>query len=121
MAAADAVLADAERRRLPAPNVDAAPATLAAVAGMVPGAGEAVFAVARTAGWLAHALEEYERRSPLRPRAVYTGPRRGGPERAERGPGGEGPRVGVCAGRGKAGVRSLTCDGSSPLDGSGCI
>lgn len=74
LAAADAVLADAERRRLPAPNVDAALATLAAVAGMAPGAGEAVFAVARTAGWLAHALEEYERRSPLRPRAVYTGP-----------------------------------------------
>jgi citrate synthase len=41
---------------------------------MIPGAGEAVFAVARTAGWLAHALEEYARRTPLRPRALYTGP-----------------------------------------------
>jgi citrate synthase len=33
-----------------------------------------VFAVARIAGWLAHALEEYERRTPIRPRALYTGP-----------------------------------------------
>ncbi|WP_083946711.1 citrate synthase [Actinomadura latina] len=74
LAAAEAVLAEAERRRLPAPNVDFALAALGAVAGLVPGAGEAVFAVARTAGWLAHALEEYGRRSPLRPRAVYVGP-----------------------------------------------
>ena len=49
-------------------------ATLARVAGMVPGAGEAVFAVARTAGWIAHALEAYAGGGPLRPRAVYTGP-----------------------------------------------
>jgi citrate synthase len=47
---------------------------LADVAGLISGAGEAIFAVARTAGWIAHALEEYARASPLRPRAVYTGP-----------------------------------------------
>jgi len=40
---------------------------------MIPGAGEAVFAIARTAGWLAHALEEYARATPIRPRGVYTG------------------------------------------------
>ncbi|MEV4005584.1 citrate/2-methylcitrate synthase [Actinomadura sp. NPDC049753] len=74
LAAAEAVLAEAARRRLPEPNVDFSLATLGAVAGLVPGAGEAVFAVARTAGWLAHALEEYGRRVPLRPRAVYVGP-----------------------------------------------
>ncbi|MES9541932.1 citrate/2-methylcitrate synthase [Actinomadura sp. NPDC000600] len=74
LAAAEAVLDEAARRRLPAPNVDFSLATLGAVAGLVPGAGEALFAVARTAGWLAHALEEYGRRGPLRPRAVYTGP-----------------------------------------------
>ncbi|HEY8558751.1 MAG TPA: citrate synthase, partial [Actinomycetes bacterium] len=33
-----------------------------------------IFATARTAGWIAHALEEYERDVPIRPRAVYTGP-----------------------------------------------
>ncbi|MEU8345128.1 citrate synthase [Spirillospora sp. NPDC048832] len=74
LAAATAVLTEAERRRLPAPNVDFALAALGAVAGLVPGAGEALFAVARTAGWLAHALEEYARRVPLRPRAAYSGP-----------------------------------------------
>ncbi|GLZ12438.1 citrate synthase [Actinomadura sp. NBRC 104425] len=70
----DAVLAEASRRRLPAPNSDLALAALTSVAGMAPGAGEVVFAVARTAGWIAHALEEYGRGGPLRPRAVYTGP-----------------------------------------------
>jgi citrate synthase len=74
LAAAGAVLAEARRRRLPGPNIDLAIGTLAAVAGMVAGAGEAIFAVARTAGWLAHALEEYERDAPIRPRAHYTGP-----------------------------------------------
>ena len=41
---------------------------------MITGAGEAVFAIARTAGWLAHGLEAYAAGTPLRPRAVYTGP-----------------------------------------------
>ena len=61
---ADAVLAEAKRRALPAPNIDFALAVLATVAGMVPGSGEAVFATARTAGWLAHALEEYAAQDP---------------------------------------------------------
>jgi citrate synthase len=73
-AIADAVLAEARRRALPEPNIDFALAVLAGMAGMIPGASEAVFAVARTAGWLAHALEEYARRTPIRPRGVYTGP-----------------------------------------------
>ncbi|MDN3352377.1 citrate/2-methylcitrate synthase [Actinomadura sp. DC4] len=75
VAVAEAILIEARARRLPEPNIDFALATLAAVAGMVRGSGEAVYAVARTAGWLAHALEEYARETPLRPRAVYTGPR----------------------------------------------
>ncbi|MWA03478.1 hypothetical protein F8568_024475 [Actinomadura sp. LD22] len=74
LAAAEAVLDAAARRRLPSANIDFALAALGAVAGFVPGAGEAVFAVARTAGWLAHAIEEYGGAHPLRPRAVYTGP-----------------------------------------------
>ncbi len=74
LAVADAVLAETRRRSLPEPNIDFALATLASCAGMITGAGEAVFAVARTAGWLAHALEEYAARTPLRPRALYTGP-----------------------------------------------
>jgi citrate synthase len=74
LAVADAVLAEMRQRVLPEPNIDLALAVLADVAGLISGAGEAIFAVARTAGWIAHALEEYERATPLRPRAVYTGP-----------------------------------------------
>ncbi len=74
LAVVEAVADAVGRRRLPAPNVDFALAALAFVAGMTRGAAETVFAVARIAGWLAHALEEYERRTPIRPRALYTGP-----------------------------------------------
>jgi citrate synthase len=74
---AQALAAEVDRRGLPGPNIDFALGVLANVSGMVTGAGEAVFAVARSAGWLGHALEEYARRSPLRPRARYTGPGHG--------------------------------------------
>jgi citrate synthase len=72
-------LLDATRRRgLPPPNVDLALAALGHVAQMTRGAGEAIFAVARVAGWLAHAIEQYDRAAPIRLRAVYTGPPPGG-------------------------------------------
>jgi citrate synthase len=74
LAVADAVRAEVSGRGLPGPNIDFAVAVLARVAGMTDGAGEAIFAVARTAGWAAHAMEEYARATPLRPRAVYVGP-----------------------------------------------
>jgi citrate synthase len=74
LAVADAVLAEIRRKSLPEPNIDLAVATLVRVAGMIRGSGEAIFAVARTAGWIAHALEAYAGGGPLRPRAVYTGP-----------------------------------------------
>ena len=73
LAVAEAVLAEVRRKSLPEPNIDFAIATLARVAGMSRGSGEAIFAVARTAGWIAHALEAYSGPGPLRPRAVYTG------------------------------------------------
>ncbi|MCF3965257.1 citrate/2-methylcitrate synthase, partial [Streptomyces fuscigenes] len=57
-------------------NVDLALAALTVAAGMDPEAGEAVFAVARTAGWIAHAREEYaEQPLRMRPSGRYTGPR----------------------------------------------
>jgi citrate synthase len=74
LAVAAAMLDEARRRQLPEVNVDFALAVLVNVGGLVPGAGEAIFAVARTAGWLAHAMEEYARPTPLRLRASYTGP-----------------------------------------------
>lgn len=76
---ADALVREVVGRGLPTPNIDFALAVLASVAGLVAGAAEAVFAVARTAGWIGHALEEYARHTPLRPRARYTGPHHGGP------------------------------------------
>ncbi|HEY1915192.1 MAG TPA: citrate/2-methylcitrate synthase [Streptosporangiaceae bacterium] len=74
LAVAEGVLAEMRRRSLPEPNVDFALALLKEMAGMISGAGEAIFAIARSAGWTAHALEEYARATPLRPRAVYVGP-----------------------------------------------
>jgi citrate synthase len=73
LAIAMAVTDEARRRALPEPNIEFALAVLARVASMVRGAGEAIFATGRTAGWLAHALEEYGRNIPIRPRGVYTG------------------------------------------------
>ncbi len=60
----------------PFPNVDLALAAVAHAHDMRPDAGEAIFAVARTVGWIAHALEEYSEpglrfRSP----GSYIGPR----------------------------------------------
>jgi len=75
LAIASAVTEEARGRALPEPNIEFALAVLAGAAGMIRGAGEAIFATGRTAGWLAHALEEYERNIPIRPRSVYTGPR----------------------------------------------
>ena len=61
-------------RGLPPPNVDFALAALAHTAGMRRGAAETVFAVARTAGWLAHAMEQYAEGGLIRLRARYAGP-----------------------------------------------
>jgi citrate synthase len=62
-------LADVMRTRSGnAANIDLALAALTLHHHMPADAGEAIFAVARTAGWLAHALEEYsERPSRFRP------------------------------------------------------
>ena len=70
-----AVLEIVEERDDALVNIDFALGALAWCGGMGADATEAVFAVARTAGWLAHAGEEYtERPVRFRPRAAYTGP-----------------------------------------------
>jgi citrate synthase len=57
------------------PNVDFALAALAFAARMPLGATEAILAIARSAGWIAHALEEYtEQPLRFRARAIYIGP-----------------------------------------------
>ena len=72
-ATVEEVLGVTAGRGLPAPNIDLAIGGLCHAFRMAPGAGEAIFAVARVAGWLAHAGEEYQHRLRFRPRAVYTG------------------------------------------------
>ena len=74
LAVAGEIISEARRRGLPQPNIDFALAALATAAGLIRGAGEAIFAVARAAGWLAHGIEEYQRATPIRPRGIYTGP-----------------------------------------------
>jgi citrate synthase len=59
------VLATVEDRTGVAPNTDFAIGTLLYAAHMPADAGEAIFAIARCAGWIAHALEEYGE-APLR-------------------------------------------------------
>ncbi|MEU5039567.1 citrate synthase [Streptomyces griseorubiginosus] len=75
LAARDIVATTARHAPLHA-NVDLALAVLTASSGMPSTAGETVFAVARTAGWIAHALEEYgERPLRMRPSGIYLGPK----------------------------------------------
>jgi citrate synthase len=73
-ATVEAVLAAAAASVEHPPNVDFALAACAFLLHMPLGATEAVFAIARTAGWIAHALEEYTE-PPLRfrARALYVG------------------------------------------------
>src|SRR4051794_5572945 len=70
----EAVLRTTGRHDGPAPNVDLALGALTDCLGLVPGSAEAIFAIARTAGLVAHALEEYPYRLRLRARAAYVGP-----------------------------------------------
>jgi citrate synthase len=56
------------------PNLDFGLVTLAHSLDLPPGAALAIFAVGRTAGWIAHALEQYADPRLIRPRARYLGP-----------------------------------------------
>ncbi|WNI19065.1 citrate/2-methylcitrate synthase [Actinacidiphila sp. ITFR-21] len=76
LAAARDVVATTARHSPLHANVDLALGVLSVSSGMPVEAGETVFAVARTAGWIAHALEEYgERPLRMRPSGSYDGPR----------------------------------------------
>ena len=71
LAIVDAVAATAPRAA--EPNVDIALAALVAALGVLPPAAPGLFAVARSAGWLAHVLEQRAAGFLLRPRARYVG------------------------------------------------
>ncbi|MFD7921451.1 citrate/2-methylcitrate synthase [Streptomyces sp. NPDC059740] len=76
LAAAREVVETASRDSGLHANVDLALAVLTVAYDMPATGGETLFALARTAGWIAHAVEEY-RESPLRlrPAGRYEGPR----------------------------------------------
>jgi citrate synthase len=57
------------------PNVDFALAAAATALRLPPSSGLGLFVVGRTVGWIAHAIEQYERGTLIRPRARYIGPR----------------------------------------------
>ena len=74
LAAARDIVATTARHTPLHANVDLALAVLTVSSGMPSTAGETIFAVARTAGWIAHALEEYgERPLRMRPSGHYVG------------------------------------------------
>lgn len=73
-AIANAVIGAMERARKPPANVDSGAVVLRAALGMPAGAVAGLFAIGRTAGWVAHALEQIATGHLLRPRARYTGP-----------------------------------------------
>ncbi|MGX9884700.1 citrate/2-methylcitrate synthase [Streptomyces sp. NPDC002276] len=76
LAAARDIVATTARHTPLHANVDLALAVLTVSSGMPSTAGETIFAVARTAGWIAHALEEYgERPLRMRPSGHYVGPK----------------------------------------------
>ncbi|MCU6496885.1 citrate synthase family protein [Rugamonas sp. A1-17] len=62
----------AGRLGMPA-NADFALAAMSVVCGWPPAAGEILFALARSAGWIAHAAEQIANGSMIRPRARYVG------------------------------------------------
>jgi citrate synthase len=59
------------------PNVDFALAAAATGLGLPRNAALALFVIGRTVGWIAHAIEQYESGTLIRPRARYTGVRPG--------------------------------------------
>ncbi|MCB9578783.1 MAG: helix-turn-helix domain-containing protein [Polyangiaceae bacterium] len=68
-----ALVKELERREYPPPNLDAGLCAVAAALGLAPGTPSALFAIGRTAGWVAHALEQRSTGRLLRPRARYVG------------------------------------------------
>lgn len=72
---AGAVAEAVTRRTGQSPNVDFALASLVLAFDMAAEAGEVIFACARSGGWIAHALDEYQRPPlRLRPTGRYIGP-----------------------------------------------
>jgi citrate synthase len=59
------------------PTIDFALVALARALALPRGAALTLFAIGRTIGWIAHAIEQYEQGTMIRPRAKYVGPKPG--------------------------------------------
>jgi citrate synthase len=68
------LIAFGEAHSMPPPGAEFSLAAFAHSFGLVRGASQAIFAIGRSAGWIAHAMEEHASPSPLRMRATYVGP-----------------------------------------------
>ena len=73
MADIDAIVRAARDATGLAPTVDFALSALERVLGLPPGAAFSLFALGRAAGWIAHAMEQYDDGRLIRPRARYVG------------------------------------------------
>ncbi|MBK8032083.1 MAG: citrate synthase family protein [Chloroflexi bacterium] len=78
LALADRIIQQTNKVIDRAPNIDFALVTLARVLALPEDAPLTLFALGRTAGWIAHAIEQYATGELIRPRAVYTGSKPGG-------------------------------------------
>jgi citrate synthase len=68
------VVASATKALKRKPNIDLALAVCSLSLRLPPYAAFALFALGRTAGWIAHAAEQAQSKKLIRPRARYTGP-----------------------------------------------
>jgi citrate synthase len=68
-----AVLSAMRRARREHPNLDFGLVAVVRALGLKPGSATALFALGRTAGWIAHAIEQRDAGYLIRPRAEYVG------------------------------------------------
>jgi citrate synthase len=74
LAVIEALIGATDLAGAPAPNYDMGTTALAAALGLGPESATALFAVGRSAGWVAHVVEQRQAGHLLRPRARYIGP-----------------------------------------------
>jgi len=72
---ADEIVTAARAVLREAPTVDFALVAVARALGLPGGSALTLFAIGRTLGWIAHAIEQYQRATVIRPRAKYVGER----------------------------------------------
>lgn len=73
-AEAETIVATVEELTGRKASIDMALVVLRRYLDLPPGAAFSIFALGRTVGWIAQALEQWEAKQLIRPRAIYTGP-----------------------------------------------